>query len=105
MTGIAFVGTGFVADYYMTTLGELSAVGACAVSWDQAPAQLDRFCAFYNLRKYGSLADVLADPGVEIIINLTTPESHYPGLQSRPLKPANTSIPRSRLREPMTKRI
>lgn len=76
MTGIAFVGTGFVADYYMTTLAnhpELALRGA----WDHAPAQLDRFCSYYGVRKYASMADLLADAKVEIVVNLTTPESHF----------------------------
>jgi predicted dehydrogenase len=76
MTGIAFVGTGFVADYYMTTLANYPELTLRGV-WDHAPAQLDRFCAFYKVRRYNSLADVLADSDVEIIINLTTPESHF----------------------------
>lgn len=53
MTGIAFVGTGFVADYYMTTLAnhpQLRLVGA----FDRSQAQLDRFCRFYGVRLYRS---------------------------------------------------
>jgi len=42
MTGVAFVGTGFVADYYMTTLAnhpELQLIGV----WDQNPHRLEQF--------------------------------------------------------------
>lgn len=76
MTGIAFVGTGFVADYYFTTLQnhpELKLAGA----FDSAPDALKRFTSFYNVRAYGSLDEVLADPNVGIVANLTTIESHH----------------------------
>lgn len=76
MTKIAFVGTGFVADYYMTTLvnhPELSLAGA----WDRDTDRLGRFCDFHGVRQYGDLSSLLADPNTAIIVNLTTPESHY----------------------------
>ncbi len=76
MTGIAIVGTGFVADYYVTTLAnhpELKLVGA----FDRDPAAIKRFSDFYKVKAYGSLDEVLADPAVTIVANLTSPESHY----------------------------
>ena len=76
MTGIAFVGTGFVADYYMTTLAnhpELKLIGV----YDRASAELERFCAFYSASGYPSLDAMLDDGRVDIVINLTNPESHY----------------------------
>ncbi|MBN9070851.1 MAG: Gfo/Idh/MocA family oxidoreductase [Rhizobiales bacterium] len=74
--GIAFVGTGFVADYYMTTLANhptLHLLGA----FDRAQDQLRRFCGFYGVRAYASLDELLADAGVDIVINLTNPEGHF----------------------------
>ncbi len=76
MTGIAFVGTGFVADYYMTTLAnhpELRLVGV----WDRDAERLDAFARYWTVSAYASLDAVLADPAVSIVVNLTTPESHY----------------------------
>lgn len=76
MTKIAIVGTGFVADYYLTTLAnhpELELTGV----FDRDKARLERFAAFYDLRVYQTLETCLADPEVGIIVNLTTPESHY----------------------------
>lgn len=76
MTGIAFVGTGFVADYYFATLPnhpELKFVGA----FDRMEGELDRFCRYYNVRKFASLNELLADPQVDIVVNLTTIESHH----------------------------
>ncbi len=76
MTSIAFVGTGFVADYYATTLRnhpELMLAGA----FDSSPDALRRFTGFYGVRAYASLEDLLADPAIEIVVNLTSVESHH----------------------------
>jgi predicted dehydrogenase len=76
MTGIAFVGTGFVADYYMTTLVNHPGLRLAGV-FDRAPAELRRFASFYKVSAYPSLDALLDDPAVEIVANLTNPESHY----------------------------
>jgi predicted dehydrogenase len=76
VTGIAFVGTGFVADYYMTTLAnhpQLRLVGV----FDRDAARLDAFSRYWKVPSYASLEEALADPAVSIVVNLTTPESHY----------------------------
>jgi predicted dehydrogenase len=73
---IAIVGTGFVADYYMTTLANHPGLRLAGV-FDRSAARLDQFAAFRKVRKYESLAAVIADPEVKIVVNLTTPESHY----------------------------
>lgn len=73
---IALVGTGFVADYYMTTLKnypQLTMAGA----FDINRPRLDQFCQFWKVRAYDSLDAVVTDPEVGIVVNLTTPESHY----------------------------
>ena len=77
MTGIAFVGTGFVADYYMTTLANYPGLSLRGV-YDHSAAQLDRFAAYYGARAYRTLDELLSDRSVEIVVNLTTIESHYP---------------------------
>ena len=84
MTGIAFVGTGFVADYYMTTLPNhpnLVLRGA----YDRVPGQIERFSGFYKVHAYPSLDEAIRDPEVEIVVNLTDPESHY-GVSRRALE-------------------
>jgi predicted dehydrogenase len=76
MTGIAFVGTGFVADYYMTTLvnhPQLKLRGA----WDREAAQLERFTRYYGTPSYESYEQILADPDVSIVVNLSSPQSHF----------------------------
>jgi predicted dehydrogenase len=76
MTKIALVGTGFVADYYMTTLAnypELVVAGA----WDRDTGRLAQFCRFHDVRAYGSLEQCLGDGETALIVNLASPESHF----------------------------
>lgn len=76
MTKIAFVGTGYVADYYMTTLANHPAL-ELAGAWDRNGERLAQFCDFHGTRRYESLADLLNDTETLIVVNLTTPESHF----------------------------
>ncbi|MFB2550590.1 Gfo/Idh/MocA family protein [Ensifer soli] len=76
-TGIAFIGTGFVADYYMTTLANHPGLALAGV-FDRDPARLRQFCGHWKAKAYPDVAALLADPAVAIVVNLTTPESHYP---------------------------
>ena len=76
MTKIAFVGTGFVADYYMTTLENHPDLQLAGV-WDRDAARLAQFCAFHKVRAYNNMKALLDDPDVRIVVNLTNPESHY----------------------------
>ncbi|MDX3805830.1 MAG: Gfo/Idh/MocA family oxidoreductase [Bosea sp. (in: a-proteobacteria)] len=73
---IALVGTGFVADYYMTTLANHPRLSLAGV-WDRNAARLEAFRGFHNVPAYAGLDALLADPTVGIVVNLTTPESHY----------------------------
>jgi predicted dehydrogenase len=73
---IALVGCGFVADYYLSTLlfyPELKVVGITDL--DAARAEL--LSKHYGVAIYATLSDLLADPAVEMVINLTNPASHY----------------------------
>ncbi len=73
---IAIIGTGFVADYYMTTLRnypQLKLLGA----FDRSAERLKVFAAHYMVRAYESCEASRADKDVQIVLNLTTPESHY----------------------------
>ena len=73
---IAIVGCGYVAEFYGKTLGnypELRLVGA----YDKSAANLRTFCQRWSTRQYPTLDEVLADPAVQIVLNLTNPRSHY----------------------------
>lgn len=74
---IAIVGCGYVADYYFRTLPlhpELTVVGI----YDRDAARMANIAANYPAgRQYGDLDELLADPSVEIVVNLTNPASHF----------------------------
>ncbi|MER0238358.1 Gfo/Idh/MocA family oxidoreductase [Fulvimarina sp. MAC8] len=73
---IAIVGCGYVADYYMLTLAnhpELELVGA----YDRDPAAAKRFGDYFKVSMFESFEALLQAPGLELVLNLTTPESHY----------------------------
>jgi len=76
-TRFAIIGCGYVADFYMATLGNHAGL-QLAGAWDRDPARLAAFTAYHGVRAYGSLAEALADASVTLIANLTNPRSHYP---------------------------
>ncbi|MFF9277033.1 Gfo/Idh/MocA family protein [Streptomyces griseosporeus] len=74
--GIAFLGCGYAADFYGPTLPnypEIELLGA----YDPASDRTKSFAAEYGGRVFGSMEEVLADPGVEIVVNLTPTTEHY----------------------------
>ncbi len=73
---IGFIGCGFVADYYMTTLSnhpELELIGV----YDRDPERLRIFSEYHNLATYNSLDEMLADEKLDIVVNLTNPREHF----------------------------
>lgn len=73
---IAFIGCGYVADFYAKTIGnypELNLVGA----YDQNPRNLDTFVRRWPAHKHASLEELITDPAVELVVNLTNPGRHY----------------------------
>jgi len=73
---IAIVGCGFVADYYVKTLDrhpELELLGVM----DRDSERASKFSAYHKVPIYNSLQELLDDPKVEIVLNLTNPGSHY----------------------------
>jgi predicted dehydrogenase len=73
---IALIGCGFVADYYLATLGmhpELQVQGV----FDILPERTATLSKAYRVRAYGSLEAVLSDPNVEMVLNLTPPREHH----------------------------
>jgi len=74
-TGIAFIGCGFVADLYRQTLPAHAGLRLVGVH-DRDPARLDAFAAHHGTHAYADRAALLADPAVDIVVNLTNPSSH-----------------------------
>ena len=73
---IGFIGTGFVADYYMTTLKNHPELQLRGV-FDRSAARMQEFAAFHGVPAYDSAEALLGDPEISIVVNLTTPESHF----------------------------
>ena len=73
---IAIIGCGFVADYYLSTLPfhpQLELAGVTDIDQER----LRQFASFYSVPTYSSTEELLADPAVDIVLNLTNPRNHY----------------------------
>jgi predicted dehydrogenase len=73
---IAFIGCGYVFDHYMATWGRhpnLSLTGVADIDSDRAR----KVARVYGLRRYASTAELLGDPEVDIVVNLTSIDAHY----------------------------
>lgn len=70
------VGCGYVADFYVATLANHPTLELAGVT-DRDPARASRFAAYHKVCNRGSLDAILADPTIELVVNLTNPRSHY----------------------------
>jgi predicted dehydrogenase len=73
---VALVGCGNIAGPYaedIVTYPELALVGVA----DQDAARAATFAAEHGTRAYSSVDALLADPQVELVVNLTTHHAHY----------------------------
>ena len=74
---IAIVGTGFVADFYMESLPLYPNLELVAVT-DRDAERLRKFTSHHRLScGKPTLDEVLADKSIELVLNLTNPDSHY----------------------------
>lgn len=73
---VAIVGCGFVLDIYMRTFDAHAELAITGV-FDLRPERMHAVSQHYGFRTYASLDDVLADPEVEAVINLTSIASHF----------------------------
>lgn len=78
---IAIVGSGYVADFYAKTLGSHPDLNLIA-AYDHNVSNLEKFSDRWRTQPFTSLADLLADGKVELILNLTNPRSHQEITQS-----------------------
>ncbi len=73
--GVAFVGCGYSADFYGATIPNypiIRLVGAYDIVADRATS----FATAYGGRAYSGMAELLADPEVRIVVNLTPVAAH-----------------------------
>ena len=74
---IAIVGCGYVFDHYMETLPDHPDLELLGV-FDRDAARLRTVEKYFKLRAYESLDQLLSDPAVELVVNLTDPDNHHP---------------------------
>ena len=74
---VAIVGCGFVADFYLESLPLYPVLELAAVT-DRDAERLAQFSAYHKLNcARSSLDDVLSDSSIELVLNLTNPDSHF----------------------------
>ena len=73
---IAIIGCGFVADYYLITLKRYPNLKVTGV-YDLDSSRSEKFAQNYAVEIYQSFQSVLDDPQVDIVVNLTNPDSHF----------------------------
>jgi predicted dehydrogenase len=72
----AIVGCGYVADFYAATCVNHPNIELVAV-FDRVPERMRAFACQYQAHCYNSLDELLEDPNIELVANLTNPTSHY----------------------------
>lgn len=73
---LAFIGCGNVSTYYMNTLHlhpDLEMAGVMDIRSDRAL----KFSEYYGTKIYNSMEELLEDPTVDLVVNLTNPRSHF----------------------------
>ncbi len=73
---IAFVGCGYVFDIYMRTKWAYPELEVCGV-YDIDATRLRTVSQHYGFAVYSSYDALLADPAVDVVVNLTSIGSHY----------------------------
>jgi predicted dehydrogenase len=74
--GVAIVGCGNVASFYCSAASQHQILRLIGVT-DRDTARAAAYASYYSLRQYRSLDEVLDDPQVELVLNLTNPRNHY----------------------------
>ena len=73
---VAFVGCGWVADLYLSTLKSHPRLELAGV-YDSDPVRADAFARHHRVRKFDSYEQLLGDASIGLVANLTNPRSHY----------------------------
>ena len=74
---IGVIGIGDISDVYLNNLKKYDAVEVVACA-SRGLEKAQRKAAQHDIPKaYASGAEVIADPDIDLILNLTTPQAHY----------------------------
>jgi predicted dehydrogenase len=73
---LAFLGCGYVANMYRLTLAMHPELELVAVT-DAERSRAESMARLTGARAYSDLDAILADPAIELVVNLTNPLAHY----------------------------
>jgi len=73
---IGLVGCGYIADQYFQSLKRYPNLELVAVT-DRDQSRASEFSAFYSVKTCPTVEALLADPDIEMIVNLTDPNNHF----------------------------
>lgn len=73
---IGFVGCGHAGDSYINSLRKYPNLQLIAVT-DRDQKRLAQFGAYYSVKTCPTIDDLLGDRSIEMIVNLTSPSSHF----------------------------
>jgi predicted dehydrogenase len=74
--GVAVVGCGNIASFYCSTMPRHPILQLKGVM-DLNDKRSGAYANYYGVRKYDTLREVLEDPDIELVVNVTNPRSHY----------------------------
>lgn len=76
--GVAIVGIGSISGIYLKNITTVFRELRIAGIYDLLPQRAQKAAEEYGIEKiYGSMQELLGDPAVEIVLNLTRPAEHY----------------------------
>lgn len=73
---VGIVGCGYVVDDYLRTLPDHPELELVAVT-DRNPDRARRVASRYHARWYATTDELLEDPAIQLVVNLTSPDSHF----------------------------
>lgn len=73
--GVGIIGCGNIAPIYMQNLAAFEETEVVGVT-DLDPRRAEERAAQFGVRTFARTEDLLADPGVDLVLNLTTPDAH-----------------------------
>lgn len=73
---VAVIGCGMISDAYLSTMTTRFTILKVVGCYDRHPERAQEKAEKYGIRAM-SLDEIMGDPTIEIVVNLTTPASHY----------------------------
>lgn len=74
--GIGVIGAGVISDEYLPTLTRLPDLEVRFIA-DRSPERARACAEKYGVAAWGTYDELLADEGVQLVVNLTVPQAHY----------------------------